>query len=165
MNYLLTALRILKFNTIIFLLTLLFLNLSNANEIIGKPYVVDGDTIKIKNYKIRFFGIDAPEIKQTCLLSNKKWKCGKESKNFLINIIGNQHIRCVILGKDIYKRFICECFIKERNINQLMVRKGWAIAYRKYSKKYIFDEIYAQSKKNGIWKSIFENPWDYRKNN
>ena len=44
------VLRILKFNTIVFLLTLFFFNISNANEIIGKPYIVDGDTIKINNF-------------------------------------------------------------------------------------------------------------------
>ena len=159
------VLRILKFNTIVFLLTLFFFNISNANEIIGTPYIVDGDTIKINNFKIRFFGIDAPEIKQICMLNNKEWECGKESKNFLINIIDNENIRCEILGKDMYRRFICECFIKDKNINKLMVRNGWAIAYRRYSKKYISDEIYAKNKKNGVWISIFEKPWEYRKKN
>ena len=46
-----------------------------------------------------------------------------------------------------------------------MVRNGWAIAYRKYSKKYISDEIYAKNKKNGVWISVFEKPWEYRKRN
>ena len=75
MNYLLMVAKILKFNILIFLSTLLLLNLSNADEveITGKARIVDGDTIKIENYKIRFFGIDAPEIKQTCLFNNIKW--------------------------------------------------------------------------------------------
>lgn len=166
MNYLLMVAKILKFNILIFLSTLLLLNLSNADEveITGKARIVDGDTIKIENYKIRFFGIDAPEIKQTCLFNNIKWRCGKESKKFLINIIDGQRVRCVILGKDKYKRFLCECFIKEQNINKLMVKQGWAVAYRNYSKKYVSDELYAKNKKKGIWQGIFENPWDYRKN-
>ena len=37
-----------------------------SNEIIGKPTIIDGDTIKILNYKIRLHGIDSPEIKQLC---------------------------------------------------------------------------------------------------
>ena len=44
-----------------------------------------------------------------------------------------------------------------------MVNQGWALAYRYYSLKYVGDEIFAKQKRNGIWQSIFENPWDYRK--
>ena len=123
------VLRILKFNTIFFLLSLLFFNISNANQIIGTPYIVDGDTIKINNFKIRFFGIDAPEIKQTCMLNNIEWECGKESKNFLINIIDNENIRCEVLNKDMYKRLICECFIKDKLVAMLYY---YAYKYHKY---------------------------------
>ena len=37
-----------------------------AEEIIGIPRIVDGDTIQINEFKIRLEGIDAPEIKQQC---------------------------------------------------------------------------------------------------
>ena len=37
-----------------------------AEEIIGVPRIVDGDTIHIKVYKIRLEGIDAPEMRQKC---------------------------------------------------------------------------------------------------
>ena len=32
--------------------------------------IVDGDTIKINNEKIRFSGIDAPELNQNCIKNN-----------------------------------------------------------------------------------------------
>jgi endonuclease YncB( thermonuclease family) len=34
--------------------------------IIGKAWVVDGDTIEISGIRIRLEGIDAPEWEQTC---------------------------------------------------------------------------------------------------
>ena len=37
-----------------------------AEEIIGIPKIIDGDTVYIDNYKIRLEGIDAPEMKQKC---------------------------------------------------------------------------------------------------
>ena len=46
--------------------------------------VVDGDTIKLGDVKIRFSGIDAPEINQTCVASEGKVACGKISKDILI---------------------------------------------------------------------------------
>ena len=44
-----------------------------------------------------------------------------------------------------------------------MVKKGWAIAYRFYSKDYINEEEYARKNKAGIWKSVFEEPYKFRK--
>ena len=46
-----------------------------------------------------------------------------------------------------------------------MVKNGWALAYKYYSKKYVSEEKYAKNNKLGIWKGEFENPWDYRKKN
>ena len=46
-----------------------------------------------------------------------------------------------------------------------MVKNGWAIAYRYYSKDYINEEEYADNNKLGIWKSKFIEPYLYRKNN
>ena len=37
-----------------------------AEEIVGIPRVIDGDTVHIDNQKIRLEGIDAPEKKQRC---------------------------------------------------------------------------------------------------
>ena len=37
-----------------------------AQEIIGLPRVIDGDTVHIGKYKFRLEGIDAPEIRQEC---------------------------------------------------------------------------------------------------
>ena len=36
-------------------------------------------------------------------------------------------------------------------------------AYRKYSKKYISNEINAKNEKLGVWQGKFEMPWDYRR--
>ena len=57
------------------------------------------------------------------------------------------------------------CYIDEININQWMVKNGWAIAYRYYSKDYINEEEYANNNKLGIWKSKFIEPYLFRKKN
>tara|TARA_X000000368_G_scaffold214152_1_gene169185 strand:- start:217 stop:357 length:141 start_codon:yes stop_codon:yes gene_type:complete len=46
-----------------------------------------------------------------------------------------------------------------------MVKNGWAIAYRYYSKDYIDEEKFALDNNLGIWKSEFIEPYQYRKNN
>ena len=150
---------------------LLSLDLSYSS-IIGKPQVTDGDSIKINNKKIRFSGIDAPEIqffgkKQLCILNNVEILCGKLSKEKLIEKIGNQTVDCKIeKNKDQYNRLIGECFIKNESLSVFMVKNGYAFDYPKYSNgKFIKHQIYAKNLSLGLWKMQFEYPWIWRKKN
>ena len=140
----------------------------------GIAKVIDGDTIRIDGKKIRLLGIDAPERDQKCkkpwltisfFSFNKDYFCGAISTNKLKKKINNQFMSCEWKNKDRYKRFIAECFKGKTNINAWMVRYGYAVAYRKYSKKYVAHEEIAKKDKLGLWSGTFEMPWDYRKKN
>ena len=133
--------------------------------ITGKAKVIDGDTIHIGNNKIRLHGIDAPEQKQTCMFRGNEWNCGQDSKIFLFNLLNEKLVLCEIIDIDKYKRLVAVCFIDNININELIVKSGWAIAYRYYSKDFIKDEEIAKKNKLGIWRGDFEEPYIYRKNN
>ena len=155
-----------KTTLLIFLIILLsFSNFVFAKTINGKPRIIDGDTIHIKSNKIRLHGIDAPETKQTCKIDTEEWYCGKQSTKELKKLINKQNVECVINDVDVYNRYIAICYIDEININQWMVKNGWAIAYRYYSKDYINEEEYANNNKLGIWKSKFIEPYLFRKKN
>ena len=127
--------------------------------------VVDGDTIKLGDVKIRFSGIDAPEINQTCVASEGKVACGKISRDILLTKITNNKISCTDEGKDFYGRVLGECFVNGESLSRYLVREGFAFAYRKYSDKFISDEEYAKSNRLGMWSMKFQYPWDYRKSN
>ena len=127
--------------------------------------IIDGDTIHLNGEKIRFSGIDTPEIKQTCTKNNEIIKCGILAREFLIKIIANNKINCIREGKDQYKRTLAECFVNDLSLSSYLVKNGYAFAYRKYSKKFIADEDFAKSNKLGMWSMKFEYPWDWRKNN
>jgi len=151
------------FLVISFFLSSFFLTLKDVKSYEIK--VVDGDTIHLNGKKIRFSGIDTPELKQTCSKNNQIIFCGIEAKKLLINIIGNKEVECVEEGKDQYKRILAECFVNNQSLSKYLVREGYAFAYRKYSTKYIPDEDYAKKNKKGMWAMTFEYPWDYRRKN
>jgi endonuclease YncB( thermonuclease family) len=127
--------------------------------------VIDGDTIHLNGEKIRFTGIDTPELKQTCNKDNKIIPCGIEARKLLIDKISDNNVKCKREGKDQYKRTLAECFVNNLSLSSYLVRKGYAFAYRKYSKKFIDDENYARENNLGMWSMDFEYPWDYRKKN
>ena len=144
----------------------------NYLSISGKPKIIDGDTLKINNKKIRFSGIDAPEIfffgkKQSCVLNNVEILCGKLSKEKLIEKIGNQIVDCRIeKNKDQYSRLIGECFVKSKSLSVFMVKNGYAFDYPKYSNgKFRKHQIYAKNLSLGLWQMQFEYPWIWRKKN
>ena len=125
--------------------------------------VVDGDTIHLNDEKIRFTGIDTPELKQTCTKDGAKDPCGITAKEILIEKIGDNIVNCISEGKDQYKRTLAECFVNEESLSSYLVRSGYAFAYRKYSKKFVTDEDYARLNKIGMWSMKFDYPWNYRK--
>ena len=127
--------------------------------------VVDGDTIVLNGEKIRFSGIDTPELKQKCIKNDQKVFCGVLAKKFLLEKIGSKIPKCTREGKDIYKRTLAECFINGESLSVFLVRNGYAFAYRKYSDKFIKEEEFAKKNKIGMWSMKFEYPWNFRKKN
>jgi endonuclease YncB( thermonuclease family) len=125
--------------------------------------VIDGDTIHIGKLKYRFFGIDAPEIKQICEKDNTKIQCGVIAKSVLKNKIADKIPECIVKDKDRYQRLVAECFIGKESLSRFMVRQGYAVAYSQYSKDFIEDEKYAKENKLGIWSMNFQIPSEYRK--
>ena len=154
----LKTLKVKKLSLYVFLV-LMLCNVSFADNLI----IVDGDTIVLNGEKIRFLGIDTPELKQTCMNGDQKVFCGKLAKMLLVKKIGNKTPECIGEGKDVYKRTLAECFINGESLSAFLVRSGYAFAYLKYSDKFIKDEEFAKKNKLGMWSMKFEYPWDFRK--
>ena len=158
--------------SIFFILTYKDVRSEEIKEISGNAKIIDGDTIKINSKKIRLHGIDAPEFNQMCkkpyltiifFTFTKDYPCGKISTQKLQKKINNKAITCKILDIDRYNRLIGECYKRNLNLNSWLVSNGYAVAYRKYSKKYISNEINAKNEKKGLWQGKFEMPWDFRR--
>ena len=143
----------------ILILGLLTFNIVFADDI----KIIDGDTIILNGVKIRFSGIDTPELKQTCLKDDQEVPCGMTAKRLLAEKIGNATVECISEGKDAYKRTLAECFVNGESLSKFLVRSGYAFAYRKYSTKFIKDVEVAKANKLGMWAMTFQYPWDFRK--
>ena len=72
----------------IVVLGLLTCNISFADSL----RVVDGDTIVLNGEKIRFTGIDTPELKQTCTQDDQELDCGMTAKMLLVKRLATTHL-------------------------------------------------------------------------
>ncbi len=135
-----------------------------AADLTGPARIVDGDTIWISETKIRLHGIDAPETKQECSRDDgSSYRCGEASTDALRFLIDSGPVRCEGDTYDRYKRLIATCYSGKVNLNAEMVRQGWALAYRRYSKDYVTAEKEAREAKRGMWAGEFDPPWEWRR--
>ncbi len=72
-------------------------------------------------------------------------------------------VSCEGKDTDRYGRLVARCTAGGENIGEWMVRQGWALAYRRYSRDYAGQEEAAPAEDAGIWGSAFMAPGKWRK--
>lgn len=152
----------------LFISSCIFLSLvtlSHSESISGRADIIDGDTLNILGIPLRLAGIDAPEGLQSCKdQTGTPWDCGKAATRALAGKTGSKTVTCEIEEKDQFGRHLAECFIDGESLNVWMVREGWALAFLKYSDKYLPDQAAAEAAKAGVWRGSFDLPWEWRAN-
>ncbi len=136
----------------------------SENTVIGKvTSVYDGDTLTLagnngKKYKVRFFGIDAPEAKQDY---------GIVARDSLREKVLNKEVKLEIINTDRYGRSVGKIYAGARYINREMVAEGSAWYYPDYAeheKDLEAAQELAESTRSGLWKTPNpQAPWLYRK--
>lgn len=130
--------------------------------------VTDGDTLVVGGARIRLFGIDAPESRQECRnAKGTTYACGYLAEVALSCLApAGSSISCQIKDVDRYGRLVAVCSVASRagsDLSREMVLAGWAVAYRKYSDRYVAEEAAAKNGKRGMWAGSFQQPEDWRK--
>ena len=132
-------------------------------DLYGEAEVFDGNTLMIGGQKVRLYGVDAPELEQTCEWPDEEIECGKNSKSRMLDLVsGIGGIACKPRGRDNTGQWIAICYADGSDIGRTMVKAGWAMADRQQSLNYIRTKHRAKNAKRGMWKGEFEPPWVWR---
>jgi endonuclease YncB( thermonuclease family) len=130
----------------------------------------DGDTVTLVTHdgvklRVRLYGIDAPEVRHE---KKPGQLYGEEAKRALTGKVLLKEVAPMIQDTDRYKRVVGIIKIGIRNINEEMVREGWAWAFREYLRgpyvsEFINAEREAREKKLELWQqSNLQPPWEFR---
>jgi endonuclease YncB( thermonuclease family) len=129
----------------------------------GRAKVTDGDSLEIGDTRLRLFGVDAVEGRQSCTRDGREWACGDEAARKLRSLIGDRSITCTKRDIDDFDRVVAVCRAGNVDLAAEMARAGLATAYRRYSNDYVDEERAAQSARRGIWAGDFARPEDWRR--
>lgn len=138
----------------------------------GMPIVVkrvsDGDTVVVHEdrrfapqFRVRLYGIDAPESDQPF---------GRESTEALRRILMSQPVALDVFAHDRYGRAVGLLYPRggdpRRSVNVEMVREGWAYCYHRngrYSQGLNAAQREARAAARGVWAQPTERPWAHRR--
>ena len=135
------------------------------NVIVGKVVAVaDGDTITVlekrTQYRIRLYGIDAPERGQDF---------GNRARQFVAAMVFGKQVRVVKHDVDRYGRIVGIVYVGDLCVNEELVRNGLAWVYRYYCKipvcrDWLALESQARAGKGGLWSHPDPvPPWEFRR--
>jgi endonuclease YncB( thermonuclease family) len=132
--------------------------------------VYDGDTVLLatreeSRFKVRLYGIDAPETAKPGIPGQP---FADVSKRTLMFKIMGRRVTAEIMDSDQYHRAVAVLRYNGRDINRDMVAEGMAWAYRQYlqtpySSEYIDAEERARARRKGLWRDSNPlPPWEFR---
>ena len=149
-----------------------------AETLMGKATVVDGDTVRISGHAVNLYGIDAPEMDQTCTdKKGKQFNCGHASMRRLFLYIGGDPLDCTVKSRGTDRVLNATCRVRSYfrhtengatrgemfDVALEMVLTGHAFAHPEIT-EYALAEERAQNNLNGFWSGKFSPPWEWRRN-
>ena len=134
-----------------------------AADLVGPVRVIDADTIDVGGERVRLYGIDAPEMDQTCLTEQGvAFQCGVWARDKVAARFGFRMARCTVQDVDQYQRSVATCDVGGADMGRVLVQEGWAFAYRKFAMDYDLDEKGAAIRDAGLHALRVQSPAQFR---
>lgn len=95
-----------------------------AADLTGRASIIDGDTLEVHDQRIRLFGIDAPESRQTCEADGQTYRCGQQAALALADHVGQRTVACEQRDIDRYGRIVAVCRAGGEDLNGWLVSQG-----------------------------------------
>ena len=138
-----------------------------AEEISGLPFVADGDTLGFGEYRVRLYGIDAPEPDQTCRILGQNAPIGAWATQTLRRLVGRDEVICFPVGLRRGTHIEGKCHTARiPDLGRAMVEAGFAWDFRRRGHG-IYEDYEAAARKGrlGVWagEAACMPPWNWRR--
>lgn len=136
---------------------------ARADILTGPANGLDEDSIAVGGERVRLWGIDAPDLGQSCTRGGKPWACGRDAARALDRLVSGKTVRCLVLVRDRLRRLVVgDCTLGGESLSRWMIVNGYAIMNTRQTDAYAKEETEAREAKRGLWNSTFDPPWEWR---
>jgi endonuclease YncB( thermonuclease family) len=98
--------------------------------IVGQAVAVDGETLDFPGYRLRVWGIDAPQRGSFCCRRGEKWEPAAEAAAAMSTCLAGKTITCRVQKLErhwLRTRYVSECRCESgQDLGDCMVQGGWA---------------------------------------
>ncbi len=137
------------------------LPLPAAETLSGVARVQDADTLEVAGEEVELYGVDAPQLEQRCELGGLPYDCGLIAAGRLAELLAGHTVRCEPHGPGRYTRVIATCTAGGQDVAEALVRQGWALAYRRFTDRYVPAEAQARQQQRGMWRAGTKPSWSW----
>lgn len=122
--------------------------------------VIDGDTLRYNGATVHLWGIDAPEVGQTC---SDGWPAGRIAADYLARLIHNRRLACDIeQSPSTPGKTYALCKVDGKNLSAAMAEAGMAWSYTAQTKDYTVQESNAMIGVFGVHAHDCMKAWEWR---
>ncbi|MCW5737855.1 MAG: thermonuclease family protein [Enhydrobacter sp.] len=122
--------------------------------------VIDGDTLRYDGATVHLWGVDAPEVGQTCA---DGWPAGKMAADYLRGLIHNRSLVCDHRqSQSTPGTTYALCKVDGKDLSAAMAEAGMAWAYTSQTKDYTVQETNAMIAVFGVHAHDCMKAWEWR---
>lgn len=131
---------------------------AGAQEIEGVAEVRSGNEIAVGDATIRLYGSQAPRPDETCDAGERRFRCGVVAWAELIRLADGYRVSCDLEDQRTPDGVpYATCYVGERDVNEALVRSGWAEAMEGID-RYRVDQEDARRARRGLWDGRIRPP-------
>ena len=130
---------------------------ATAQEITGVAEVRSGSELVLNGIVVQLFGLETPAPDEWCDLSEGQYRCGVVAWAELVKLADGRDLSCDVESRTGAGLPIATCYLGERDINEALVRSGWAEA-RPDVERYQVDQAEARRARRGLWAERIRPP-------
>jgi endonuclease YncB( thermonuclease family) len=124
------------------------------------PAVIDGDTVRYNGAAVHLWGIDAPEIGQTC---TDGWPAGKMAADYLAGLVHNRRLACDLeQSPSTPGKAYALCKVDGQDLSAAMAGAGMAWSYTPQTRDYTVQESNAMIGVLGVHAHDCMKAWEWR---
>lgn len=129
---------------------LLGAGMAGAEDVAGTAVVQSGNEIAVGGTAVRLYGVRAPAPDARCDSGDGEFQCGIVAWATLILLADGKSLSCDVEDSAPQGGVVGTCYVGERDVNEALVRSGWAEAAADID-RYRVDQEDARRARRGMW--------------